>query len=129
MAGWSDVKGLAKAKFKVTHDDGDTFEVLFEYKTGRHQKVVVTHFEAFGSTWVRFRSMVCRKDEMDPSVALAWNSEFSVGALALMDDHYAILHSTPLDTLDPEELERPLRILAYVADTLEKDYTRGKDIF
>ena len=129
MAGWSDVKGLAKAKFKVTHDDGDTFEVLFEYKTGRHQKVVVTHFEAFECTWVRFRSMVCRKDEMDPSVALAWNSEFSVGALALMDDHYAILHSTPLDTLDPEELERPLRILAYVADTLERDYTRGKDIF
>jgi hypothetical protein len=129
MAGWADVKGLAKAKFKVIHDDGDSFEVLFEYKTGRHQKVNVTHFDAFECTWVRFRSLVCRVEDMDPKVALAWNQEFSVGALAIIDDHYAILHSTPLDTLDPEELERPLRILAFVADKLENDYTRGRDVF
>jgi hypothetical protein len=129
MAGWADVKGLAKAKFRVTHDDGDSFEVLFEYKTGRHQRVTVTHFDAFGCTWVRFRSLVCPVADMDPKVALAWNQEFSVGAFALIDDHYAILHSTPLDTLDPEELERPLRILAFVADKLEKDYTSGRDVF
>lgn len=129
MAGWADVKGLAKAKFKVIHDDGDSFEVLFEYKTGRHQKVNVTHFEAFECTWVRFRSLVCPVADMDPKVALAWNQEFSVGALAIIGDHYAILHSTPLDTLDPEELERPLRILAFVADKLENDYTRGRDVF
>ncbi len=129
MAGWADVKALAKERFVVTHDDGDSFQVLFEYRTGRHQNVIVSHIDAFECTWLRFRSLVCRRDQMSPEVALAWNAEFSVGALALIDDHYAILHSTPIDTLDPEELERPLRILGVVADKLEHDYTRGRDIF
>ena len=129
MPSWTDVKLLAASRYKMIHDDGESFEVLFDYKTGRHQKIMVTHLHAFNVPWIRFRSFVCHRNDMDPLVALAWNAELSLGALALIDDHYAVLHTTALDTLDPEEFDRPLRIISIVADKLEKDYTRGKDIF
>jgi hypothetical protein len=128
MPSWSEIQEYARSKYILQNDEDDWFALVFEYESGRTQKIRVKKFEAFDSDWIEFRSMVCKGTELAPKVALRKNFEFVIGALALDgDDDYVLLHNAPLATLDIEEFERPLKAIARTADALEQDYSEGND--
>ncbi len=101
------------------------FKLVFEYPNKRLQAVIVSRFEAMGREWCDFSSAVCRVDEMPMDVALRKNYSFAVGALCLDDDVYVVRYTVQLDSMDLQELEVPLHVVASTADELELEYGGG----
>jgi hypothetical protein len=129
MPTWNELKDFARSKYKLSDDEDDCFALVFAYDGGRTQKIWVRRFNAFDMDWVEFRSYVCKGDKIPPKVALKKNGGFACGHLALDgDEDYCFLYNAPLPTMDPDEFELPLHVIARTADQLEADYD-GEDKF
>jgi len=128
MPTWPELKEYARGKYVLDDDADDDFSLIFEFETGRTQKIGITRFAAFGKDWIELRSYVCKGDQMPHDVALRKNEELAIGALALDDEgDYCLLYSVPLATMDPDEFEIPLHALAHIADELEAHYAKSDD--
>lgn len=128
MPTWAQLKAYARATYTLDDDSEDDFSLIFEFETGRTQKVAITRFVAFDKDWIELRSYVCKRHQLDPEVALRKNEDFAIGALAIDEEgDYCLVYSIPLDTMDPSEFEIPLHALAHVADELEAHYAASDD--
>ena len=128
MPTWKEIKDYARSQYKLMEDEERYFSLVFGFKDGRSQKIIVRLFDAFDMEWVEFRSVVCPGDKMPHKVALRKNEEFACGALALDNDgDYVFLYNAPLPTMDPEEFELPLHVIARTADNLESNYSGDDD--
>ena len=96
--------------------------VMFEYQNKRLQAVIVSRFEALNRDWCDFASACCKLDQMNPEVALRKNFQFAVGALCLDRDTYIVRYSVQMATMDMEEFELPLHVVASTADKLEQEF-------
>ena len=79
--------------------------------------------------WCDFASAACKLNQMAPEVALKKNYQFAVGALALDNDIYVVRYSVQMATMDMEEFELPLHVVANTADKLEQEFAGGADQF
>ncbi len=123
MPSWVEIKEYARSKYTLENDDEDGFSLIFDEGEGRSQRVIVTRFTAFERDWIEFRSYVCKEADLNLRVALRKNADFAVGALALDDEgDFYLTYSAPLDTMDPDEFELPLNVLASTADEIEKEH-------
>ncbi len=128
MPTWNEIKDYARSKYKLMEDDERYFSLVFGFSDGRSQKIFVRVFDAFDMQWVEFRSVVCNGDRMPAKVALKKNEEFACGALALDGDgDYVLIYNAPLPTMDPDEFELPLNVIARTADKLESEYSGDDD--
>ena len=129
MPSWEEIQEHVRNKYKLDDDEPNYFSLVWDYGNGRSQKVFVRRFNAFDMDWLEFRSAACPGDAMPHKVALRKNEELALGALALdSDNDYVVLYSAPLPTMDPDEFELPLRVVARIADDIEEQYT-GEDDF
>src|SRR4051812_870815 len=113
MPSWGEIQEYARTKYKLQNDDDESFALVFEFEDNRTQLIACYHFTAFEKDWIEFRSVVCKEAEMSPKVALRKNDDFVVGALTLDDDgDYCFVYSACLDSMDPEEFELPLHVVA-----------------
>ena len=126
---WADLQSYARARYRLARDEADTFALIFAIPGDRTQQVVVSHFRALDRDFIELRTPVCRETELDPRAALRHNATCSVGALAIHEGMYYLIHPALLQTLDGEEFELPLQAMALHADTLEARHTRGLDAF
>lgn len=130
MPTWGEIQEYVRGKYKLAEDEENWFSLVWAYDDKRTQKIWVRRFNAFNMDWVEFRSLVCKESEMAHRVALKKNAGFAVGGLALDDDgDYVFLYSAPLPTMDPEEFELPLHVVASTADGLEEEFSAGDDDF
>src|SRR5690349_13769555 len=130
MPTWGEIQEYARGKYKLDEDGEGFFSLVFGYDSGRSQKIFVRRFTAFDKEWLEFRSVVCKESELAHRLALKKNLQFAVGALALDDDNdYVFLYSAVLDTMDPDEFELPLHVVAAMADKLESEHSAGDDDF
>ena len=83
MPTWRELKDYARTKYALDDDAEDDFSLIFEFETGRTQKIGVTRFSAFGKDWIELRSYVCKGTQLAMDVALRKNEEMAIGALAL----------------------------------------------
>ncbi|MCB9780310.1 MAG: hypothetical protein H6742_17225 [Alphaproteobacteria bacterium] len=128
MPSWEEIQQYARSNYKLAEDEENWFSLVFGYDSGRSQKIWVRKFEAMDGEWLEFRSVVCKLDEMTPIVALRKNRQFVVGSLGLdKDDDYVFIHNAPLDSMDLDEFERPLHVVAHTADQLESQYAAEDD--
>lgn len=128
MPSWSEIQEFARGKYALSDDEEDYFALVFEFDSGRTQKIRVRRFSAFNEEWVEFYSVICKGTEMPAKIALRKNADLVMGAIALdSDDDYVIMHNAPLGTMDLIEFDRPLHVLARVADELEQQYSEGND--
>lgn len=128
MPTWGEIQEYARSKYKLDEDEDQWFSLIFAYDGGRTQKIWVRRFASFDMEWAEFRSVVCRESEMAHRVALERNLGFSVGALALNEDgEYVFLYSAPLPTMDPDEFDLPLHVVAHTADRLESELSASDD--
>ena len=130
MPTWTEVQKYAREKYALTADTENSFRLTFEYQNDRLQAVVVSRFEAMGREWVDFASACAKREDLAPADALRRNYGFAVGALCLDPDEdvYVVRYSVQLDTMDLDEFELPLHVVARTADKLEQEIT-GKDVF
>ncbi len=129
MSTWAELKTYARDKYRLAIDEEDRFALVFAIPGERTQQVVVTHFRALDREFIELRTPVCQLEHLDPTAALVHNSTCSIGALALHDGVYYLVHKALLRTLDPEEFELPLHAMALHADTIEARQTRGHDAY
>ena len=129
MPTWADVQEYARSKYKLAADDENSFKLVFEYENDRLQAVIVSRFEAMGREWCDFASAACKLDQLSPEQALKKNFEFAVGALCLDEDIYVVRYSVQLDTMDMEEFELPLHVVATTADKIEREFAGEADQF
>ncbi len=127
MPTWDELRGYAREKYKLQDDEPGYFSLVFRVESERTQLITVRRVTAFDSDWIEFRSPVCREGQMDPKHALRQNATFAVGALALDGEKYYLLYSIPLATMQTEEFELPLHVLARTADSLEGTFTTGDE--
>ncbi len=128
MPSWSEIVEFAQEHYPIDVLDDVTFRVTWEYSSGRAQAIIVHLFESMGREWVDFSSACCDVEHLDPVEALAMNRGFAVGALALNDGIYVFRHAALLETMDPEEFEIPLKVVAKTADEIEEKYA-DQDVF
>ena len=121
MPTWAEVQEYARSKYKLAEDKENSFKLVFEYQNKRLQAVIVSRFEAMNREWCDFASACCKLSQMNPEVALRKNFQFAVGALCLDRDIYVVRYSVQLATMDMEECELPLHVVASTADKLEKE--------
>ena len=128
MTTWGEVQAHVREHYELLSDNPHSFSLWFEYETGRRQQITVRRFAAFDIDWVEFRSAVCPRSKLDPEQAVRRNETLACGALALDEsDTYVLLYTAPLPTLDREELDMPLYVIAGTADHLEHELT-GDDL-
>ena len=126
MPTWGEIQEYVRGKYKLDKDEQNWFSLVWSYDNNRLQKIIVSRFDAFNKEWVSFTSAICKQDEMQPVVALKKSFNFAVDAIALDNDgFYVFTYSAPLATMDPEEFELPLHVVASTADGLEKEFTAG----
>ena len=129
MPTWNEIKDYARTRYRLAEDEENHFSLVFQYDDGRTQKIFLRRFDAFDMEWIEFRSVIGKFDKIPAKVALRKNESFACGALALDgDDDYIFIYNAPLPTMDPDEFELPLHVIARTADRLEHDYT-GEDEF
>lgn len=79
---------------------------------------------------MQISTAVCTEDEIDPRDALKRNAAMTIGGLALLDSGLVIFrHTFPLVNLDPEEFEQPLHVAVGFGDQLERELSRGGDLW
>lgn len=122
MPTWAEVQEYARSKYKLADDRDNSFKLVFEYQNKRLQAVIVSRFEALNRDWCDFASACCQLDQMNPEVALRKNFQFAVGALCLDRDTYIVRYSVQMATMDMEEFELPLHVVASTADKLEQEF-------
>ncbi len=122
MPTWAEIKAHVREKYTLQEDDEKHFKLVWEYRNNRFQMITVSHFEAVGKEWVDFASAACRRDQMPPEVALERNFGFALGALCLDGDVYVVRYSALLESMDLDELEIPLHVVAQTADELEQEF-------
>ena len=122
MPTWAEVQEYARSKYKLAEDRENNFKLVFEYENKRLQAVIVSRFESMNREWCDFASACCKVDQMSPEVALRKNLQFAVGGLCLDRDIYVFRYSVQLATMDMEEFELPLHVVASTADKLEQEF-------
>ena len=125
MPTWAEVQEYVRSKYKLAEDRENSFKLVWEYGNGRLQAIIVSRFEAMDREWVDFASAACKRQEMEPTVALQKNFGFAVGALCLDNDVYVVRYSVQLASMDLEEFELPLHIIASTADRIEEEFSAG----
>ena len=129
MPTWAEVQEYARSKYKLADDRENSFKLVFEYETRRLQAVIISKFEAMNREWCDFASAACKLNQMAPEVALRKNYQFAVGGRALDGDIYIVRYSVHMGTMDIEEFELPLHVVANTADKLEQEFAGGADQF
>ena len=122
MPTWSEVQTYARSKYKLAEDNENSFKLVFEYENDRLQAVIVSRYDAMGREWCDFASAACTSDQLSPEEALKRNFGFAVGALSLDEDIYVVRYSVQLATMDMEEFELPLHVVATTADKIEHEF-------
>ena len=122
MATWKQIREYARSRYKLQDDEDDNFTLVWGFEDGRSQLVQVNLFEAFERPWIEFLSACCDEDDLDKGKALRKNGKLGCGALVLDQGRYYLRYTHPIDTMDLEELEVPLRAIAIAADQIEAEH-------
>lgn len=125
MPTWNEVQEYVRAHYTLNSDYERSFSLLYSYSDGRSQVVICEYSEGRGGgdPWIRLRSPVCEVDALEPQKALAELSPGTlIGALAIIDETYYLIHKTPLNHLDPEEFSQMMSALAGAAEYIGETY-------
>ncbi len=123
MTTWAEVQAHMRTRYELETDTPRGFSLWFGYADGHRQRVEVRRFQAFEIDWLEFRSVVCTASKFEPVEALRHNDSMACGALAIDgNDTLVLIYSAPLPTMDTEELELPLFVVAGHARRLASEY-------
>ena len=128
MADWQEFKAWVASKY-VLLNSGDNFFVL-EFSTGAGRKQIVTVQIAEGTqfgVWAILESAIGKTSDINLKQVTDLASRFAFGGITTDGDLISLRHSVPLASLDPNEFDVPVRIIAQIADDLERGLHAGTD--
>ena len=123
MPTWEDVQTYARDNYTLKADTEDFFALEFSYENERTQLIAARRITAFEEEWVQLRSLVSKNLELSPKDLLTRSGELAIGAIVLDEGKYFLTHTASLAAVEGDLLDRLLKVVAYTADTLEKEFT------
>lgn len=127
MARWSAVHSFVTQKMQVVSQTEDTLVIQWGWRDGRSQQVELRHREAYGRTFLHFRSPFGKAAELDAAALFRMNRELPFATIALDGDTWYIVYNALLEHLSMDEVEFCLVRVATVADALEERFL-GQDV-
>jgi hypothetical protein len=131
MASWEQLRQYTRSTYQISEELPEAFTMVFEVRGGRTQLVFITHYTLMDDQedWVVIESPFGEIGMVDLSAAVTAAGKIVCGGVGLYQGRYLVLrHAVPLENLDVNEFERPLRLITTSADILEAQLT-GRDEF
>lgn len=126
MANWEQLRQYVRSNYKISEELAEAISMVFELPGGRTQLVFITHYSLMDGQedWVVIESPFGERGQVDLSAAVAAAGNMVCGGVGLYQGRYFTLrHAVPLENLDLNEFERPLRLIITSADSLESKLT------
>lgn len=129
MANWQSAKQYLLSNYKCSEVGTDALKLVFDLDDGRSQVVIVepAGADAQSAAWLDFHSPIGDVSRIDLPKALARTNDFVLGGLSLRGDIVTLRATVPLENLDRNEIEEPLRMVTRVADKLEREFVGGDE--
>ncbi len=127
MSSWANIRRHVASRYKVAQESKGLIMMLFEVPGGRSQMVVLKHMVLMEGKeeWVQIESPFGPLEDV-PLVPLLREIEDTVcGGVGAVGDHVTFRHAVPLENLDLNEFERPLKLVTTTADMLEHKLVGG----
>lgn len=130
MATWRDFKAFVKSGYNIEQEETDMLQLLMDANGGRSQVVYLWHRRLQKGTedWLVIESPFAEVAEADLAAVLDRAGEMVCGGVVAIDGLSYFRHAVPLENLDVNEFERPLRLVTLSADRLERQIS-GADEF
>lgn len=127
MPSWAELKDFVHKRYEISDEQQDSFKLVFEYDNQRLQAVVVSRFEAMEREFCDLSAACCRASELDPREALKKSFGFAIGSLCLDHDVYVVRYSVPVDSMNLDDLELVLHLVASTAEQIDRDVSGSVD--
>lgn len=129
MATWRDFKAFVKSGYEIEQEETDMLQLLLEANGGRSQVVYLWHRRLMKGTedWLVMESPFAEIGEADIATVLDRAGEMVCGGVVAIDGFAYFRHALPLENMDINEFERPLRLVTLSADRLEHQISGGDD--
>ncbi len=127
MATWQDLVGYIHANYKVAEHNGDFIKLIFDMGELRSQVVVVQNAALAGGAeqWALIQSPFAKLGAVDLAKVLDFLGDVVCGGVACLGDLLTVRHAVPLANLNINEFERPLHLVTFAADLIEKNFAGG----
>jgi hypothetical protein len=122
MATWRDFKAFVKSGFDIEQEETDMLQLLVDASGERSQVVYLWHRRLMKGTedWLVIESPFAEVDDADLPAVLDRAGEMVCGGVVAIDGYVYFRHALPLENMDVNEFERPLRLVSLSADRLER---------
>ena len=132
MSAWQNLINYIESNFRVADhvrsDNGDVIGLRLHFSVADDRKQVVFVFVQTlmdgDEEWIEIESPIGRFGEISLADALEKTSNMVCGNLGKTGDHVTLVHSAPIENLDVNEFERPLRLivtcLLYTSDAADE---------
>ena len=129
MTTWQGLVNYIRSRYSIFDEQPGVVRMLFSYEDGRNQLVVVSRLTLDnGEEWADISSAFGELTSIDLNKAVRFVGEKAIcGGVACAGEVATFRHSVPLLKLDANEFDRPLLIVAEMADELERELMGGAD--
>ena len=127
MSDWNELRTYIKKNYKIAAEEDNMLKLVFDLGDDRSQMVFLWHQTLMDGEeeWVQIESPI-GKIKDTPFVPLMREVAGTVcGGVGAASDYVTFRHSVPLENLDMNEFERPLRLIVTTADRLENKLVGG----
>lgn len=135
MATWQEVRHFITENYQYDDMDHGGVRMTFDLGGGRSQAAVISPMKLMTGVdteeWVLIESAIGDLSQLDLAAALRLAGEKVCGGLAAGSIGESLLvyrHAVPLENLDINEFQRPLQLVLFTADSLERLFA-GADAF
>jgi hypothetical protein len=125
MATWNEVKNYVRSNYQVRSesDDGNMLHLIFETEAGRSQMITVGFLDT-DPAFVTFRSVFASTSQVSALKAFEVASATPFG-IGMAGEIYFLNHAQLAATIDPDEIDVPMRWVTLFADYVEKQLGLG----
>lgn len=121
MTTWNEVKTYVHQNYKVEDVHEGLMKLLFEVSLGRSQLVFIEHaHNDSGADWIKVVSPIGKLDSVNVVEAAKYVAKTIVGGILVEGDLVCVTNAMPLQNLDANELDEPMRRVTMIADDIEK---------
>lgn len=130
MATWREVENYLSSNYQVEKIDSNLIKIVFGVGDGRSQLIFVSGMllDAGEDAFVSFASPFARVDQITPQQLANCMAENPAASFARLGDLYMLRNIAPLNNLDANEIEWPLKWVTVMADQLERSLGLGDDL-
>ncbi len=127
MATWGEIAFHIRNNYEVHEEKPELIRILLYFSNGRSQFVLLWRELAGGGPdeWLTIESPVGELGSIDLGPIVAALGTTVCGGLATRGSMVIIRHSEVLTTVDIRELERPLIMVAAMADKFEQQASKN----